>query len=159
MFISFFFGVFLDAVESLIKNPKQFCDVLNTASEAFKTEVLKNAQKKIWTKYLNQTVKSKQNVSFSVKYPKKCFSSNYLSGLSVCISKRVMWITSKYHQEKYFLCIFLQSTHQVDMKNVVKYCKHFLGCFNTLETHSVQITILEHLLLSVTVVCEAKTRV
>ena len=33
-----------------------------------------------------------------------------------------------------FLAFFLQSTHQVDMKNVVKCSKHFLGYFNTLET-------------------------
>ena len=33
--------------------------------------------------------------------------------------------------------IFLESPHQVDMKNVVKSSKHFYGYFNTLETHSV----------------------
>ena len=33
--------------------------------------------------------------------------------------------------------IFLESSHQVDMKNVVKSSKHFFGYFNTLETHSV----------------------
>jgi hypothetical protein len=32
------------------------------ASEAFKTEVLKNACKKIWTKTSNWTVKTKHNV-------------------------------------------------------------------------------------------------
>ena len=34
-----------------------------------------------------------------------------------------------------FLAYFLQSSHQVDMKNVVKCCKDLLGYFNTLETH------------------------
>ena len=33
----------------------------------------------------------------------------------------------------------LESPHQVDMKNIVKSCKHFFGYFNTLETHSVQL--------------------
>ena len=32
--------------------------------------------------------------------------------------------------------IFLESTHQVDMKNVVKSSKNFFGYFNTLKTHS-----------------------
>ena len=32
--------------------------------------------------------------------------------------------------------IFLESPHQVDMKNVVKSSKQFFGYFNTLETHS-----------------------
>ena len=31
---------------------------------------------------------------------------------------------------------FLESPQQVDMKNVVKFSKHFFGYFNTLETHS-----------------------
>ena len=31
---------------------------------------------------------------------------------------------------------FLESPHQVDMKNIVKSSKHFFGYFNTLETHS-----------------------
>ena len=50
----------------------------------------------------------------------------------MCISKRIMWIISKSHQHFFF--IFLQSTHQVDMKHVVKCSKHFFGYFNTLET-------------------------
>ena len=34
-----------------------------------------------------------------------------------------------------FFKIFLDSPHQVDMKNVVKFSKQFFGYFNTLETH------------------------
>ena len=32
--------------------------------------------------------------------------------------------------------IFLESPHQVDLKNIVKSSKHFFGYFNTLETRS-----------------------
>ena len=35
-----------------------------------------------------------------------------------------------------FFCIFLQSPHQVDMKNIVKCYKDFFGYFNALESHS-----------------------
>ena len=41
------------------------------------------------------------------------------------ISKRIMWIISKSHREKNFFLIFLQSIHQVDMKNVVKWAWDF----------------------------------
>ena len=44
--------------------------------------------------------------------------------------------SSKSHRENSISCIFLESPHQVDMKNVVKSSKHFFGYFNTLETHS-----------------------
>ena len=37
---------------------------------------------------------------------------------------------------KNFFCIFFQSTHQVDMKNVVCCYEDFFGYFNALETHS-----------------------
>ena len=43
---------------------------------------------------------------------------------------------SKSHRENSISFMFLESPHQVDMKNIVKSCKHFLGYFNTLETHS-----------------------
>ena len=43
---------------------------------------------------------------------------------------------SKSHCENSISFIFLESPHQVDMKNVVKSSKHFFGYFNTLETHS-----------------------
>ena len=52
----------------------------------------------------------------------------------MCISKRIMWIISKNYR-KFFFCIFLQYTHQVDTNKVVKCSKHFFGYFNTLETH------------------------
>ena len=42
--------------------------------------------------------------------------------------------SSKSHHENPISFIFLESPHQVDMKNVVKYSKHFFGYFNTLET-------------------------
>ena len=35
-----------------------------------------------------------------------------------------------------FISYFLESPHQVEIKNVVKSSKHFFGYFNTLETHS-----------------------
>ena len=44
--------------------------------------------------------------------------------------------SSKSHGENSISFIFLESPHQVDMKNVVKSSKHFFGYFNTLETHS-----------------------
>ena len=45
--------------------------------------------------------------------------------------------SSKSHRKNSISFIFLESPHQVDMKNVVKSSKHFFGYFNTLETHSV----------------------
>ena len=44
--------------------------------------------------------------------------------------------SSKSHREHSISFIFLESSHQVDMKNVAKSSKHFFGYFNTLETHS-----------------------
>ena len=43
---------------------------------------------------------------------------------------------SKSHRDNSISFIFLESPHQVDMKNVVKSSKQFFGYFNTLETHS-----------------------
>ena len=43
---------------------------------------------------------------------------------------------SKNHRENSISFIFLESPHQVDMNNVVKFSKHFFGYFDTLETHS-----------------------
>jgi hypothetical protein len=43
--------------------------------------------------------------------------------------------SSRSHRENSISFIFLESPHQVDMKNVVKSSKHFFGYFNTLETH------------------------
>ena len=40
-------------------------------------------------------------------------------------------------QWKKIVCIFFQSTHQVDMKNVIECYKDFFGYFKALETHSV----------------------
>ena len=69
----------------------------------------------------------------------KVFSD--LSGLSMCISKRIKWILKKSHREKFFFCIFLKSTHQVDMKNVVECQKEFFAYFNALETRGVLLTL------------------
>ena len=44
--------------------------------------------------------------------------------------------SSKSHLENSISFLFSESPHQVDMKNVVKSFKHFLGHFNILETHS-----------------------
>jgi hypothetical protein len=48
----------------------------------------------------------------------------------------------KSHRENSISFIFLESSNQVDMKNVVKFSKHFFGYFNTLETHSDFVIIL-----------------
>ena len=48
-----------------------------------------------------------------------------------CIS-----LPSKSHRENSISSTYLESPHQVDMKNVVKSSKYFFGYFNTLETHS-----------------------
>ena len=45
--------------------------------------------------------------------------------------------SSKSHRENSISCIFLESPHQVDLKNVVKCYKHFFGYFNGLKTHCV----------------------
>ena len=37
--------------------------------------------------------------------------------------------------KNFLFFIFLQSIHQVDMKNVFKWKKHFFGYFNALKTH------------------------
>ena len=43
--------------------------------------------------------------------------------------------SSKSHCENSISSIFLESPHQVDMKNIVKCYKHFFGYFNALKTH------------------------
>ena len=67
-----------------------------------------------------------------ISYPKNMFRSLDLRSQ---ISKRIMWIISKSHREKNFCLIFLQSIHQLDMKNVVKWWKDFLLYFTILETY------------------------
>jgi hypothetical protein len=44
--------------------------------------------------------------------------------------------SSKSHRENSISFLFLESSHQVDVKNIVKFSKHFFGYFNNLETHS-----------------------
>ena len=43
--------------------------------------------------------------------------------------------SSKSHRENSISCIFLESPHEVDMKNVVKCYKLFFCYFNALKTH------------------------
>ena len=45
----------------------------------------------------------------------------------------------KNHCENSISFMFLESLHQVDLKNIVKSSKHFFRYFSTLETHSVSI--------------------
>ena len=45
--------------------------------------------------------------------------------------------SSKSHRENSISCIFLESPHQVDMKNIAKCYKHFFCYFNALKTHCV----------------------
>ena len=56
----------------------------------------------------------------------------------------------KSHRKQKCFCIFLQSTHQVDTKNVVQCYKDFFGNFNALKTNcvwcmSLKVTSLEQL--------------
>ena len=60
----------------------------------------------------------------------------------MCISKRIKWIKKKSHREKKNFCIFFQSPHQVDMKNVVECPREFIAYFNALETTCGQFTPL-----------------
>ena len=64
-------------------------------------------------------------------YPKSIFR---FIRPSMCISKRIKWIKKKSHREKKIFCIFFQSPHQVDMKNVVECHREFIAYFNALET-------------------------
>ena len=64
-------------------------------------------------------------------YPKSIFR---FIRPSMCISKRIKWIKKKSHREKKKFCIFFQSPHQVDMKNVVECPREFIAYFNALET-------------------------
>ena len=73
-----------------------------------------------------------------ISCPKNIFRSLDLRSQ---ISDQKMWIISKSHREKKFFLIFLQSIHQVDMKNVVKCYKDFFPYFKALKTNCViQIT-------------------
>ena len=45
--------------------------------------------------------------------------------------------SSKSHRENSISFIFLESSNQVEMKNVVKCYKEFFGYFNALKTHCV----------------------
>ena len=49
--------------------------------------------------------------------------------------------SSKSYRDNSISCIFLESPHQVDMENVVKWYKHFFGYFNALKTHSAYVRV------------------
>ena len=57
-------------------------------------------------------------------------SAHLASHFCPCLS-----LPSKSHRENSISCIFLESLHQVGMKNVVKFYKHFFGYFSVLKTH------------------------
>ena len=80
--------------------------------------------------------KNMTEIEFSLwlfELPAKFYSQFSPSGsiFLPCLS-----LPSKSHRENPISFIFLESSHQVDMKNVIKSSKHFFGYFNTLETHS-----------------------
>ena len=55
-----------------------------------------------------------------------------------CAARWAELVAQKAIVENSISFILLESPHQVDMKNVVKFSKHFFGYFNTQETHSDQ---------------------
>ena len=55
--------------------------------------------------------------------------------------------SSKSHRENSISLIFLKSPHQVDMENIDKSSKHFFGYFNTLETHSGCLRLLNQIIV------------
>ena len=108
---------------------------------------------------------SSLRVSRVLKYPRKCledlktfFMSDWWGDFknmkAIEFSRWLFELPAKQHsqfspsgstllpcltlpRENSISSLFLESPHQVDMKNVVKSSKHFFGYFNTLETHSV----------------------
>ena len=52
--------------------------------------------------------------------------------------------SSKSHRENSISCIFLESPHQVDMKNVFKCYKHFFCYSNSLKTHCAMFTVPQY---------------
>ena len=79
---------------------------------------------KLRGKFLHIFVAFSENLNFTTVHYQFFFNFLHLlldlSSLSMCISKRKIWIISKSHREKCFFCIFLHFAHQVDMKNVVE---------------------------------------
>ena len=88
-----------------------------------------------------------ESKTFEKKF--KCLDSLYdipkifwdLSGLFLCISKRMQWILKNPPWKKN--CAFLQSPHQVDMKKVVKCQRDFFAYSNALETRGVTFMYFE----------------
>ena len=58
-------------------------------------------------------------------------------------SRQGLGLPSKSHHENQTACIFLQSPHQLDMKNYVKCCKDFLLYLTTLETYRANVPKLK----------------
>ena len=86
--------------------------------------------------YLLRDSKNKKEIEFS-----RLLFEGRLTQCKNVLPDGLHWLcyfasSSKSHRENSISFIFLESSHQVDMKNVVKSSKHFFGYFNTLETHS-----------------------
>ena len=72
-----------------------------------------------------------------IEFPRWLFEGKLRQGKNV-LPDGLNWLcyfagSLKGHHENSFSCIFLESPHQVDMKNVVKCYKHFF--FDALKTH------------------------
>ena len=70
----------------------------------------------------------------------KVFSD--LSGLSMCISKLIKWVTKR-ETENFFSYFFNPLIKCVGMKTVVKCYKDFFGYLNALKTHGALISCLD----------------
>ena len=83
-----------------------------------------------------------------IEFSRRLFEGRLRKGKNV-LPDEMNWLwylagSSKSHpSENSISFIFLESPHQVDIKNIVKSCKHFFGYFNTLETHSVRILVIK----------------
>ena len=88
---------------------------------------------------------SQNTVSRVLKYPKKCLEKEieFSWWCKNVLPDGLNWLcyfagSSKSPLENSISFIFLESPHQVDMNNIVKFSKHFFGYFNTSETHCAQ---------------------
>ena len=72
-----------------------------------------------------------QKTLYIKKQDSKAFKSHRWAELAVLFAG-----SSKSHRDNSISFIFLESPHQVDLKNVVKSSKHFCVYFNTLTTHN-----------------------
>ena len=94
--------------------------------------------------------KNMQEIEFSqwlFELPAKWHSQFSPSG-SIFLHR--LSLPSKSHRENSISSIFLESCHQVNMRNVVKSSKHFFGYFNTQEIHSAKSRLLPKIMNSIT---------